>query len=116
MSPSPMFDPDTVYFGKARRSHIDCSSHGQAELIVRIANLGISGEIQVPADLAPCLKLLDRINVRIDKAVARFTELAESRTGDERVRRQIVELLEHWFVLGRETGKGEGVSEDPAEK
>jgi hypothetical protein len=102
LSPSPMFDPDTVYFGKARRSHVDCSSRGQAELIVRLADLGVSGEVQVPADLAPCLKLLDRVNIRIGKAVARFTELAESRTGDDRVRQQLVELLQRWFVLGRE--------------
>jgi hypothetical protein len=113
LSPSPMFDPDTVYFGKARRSHVDCSSHGQAELIVRIANLGVSGKVQVPADLGPCLKLLDRINVRIDKAIARFTELAESRTGDERVRQQLIEVLERWFVLGREESKRAISPEEP---
>jgi methylase of polypeptide subunit release factors len=113
LSPSPMFDPDTVYFGKARKSHIDCSSHGQAELVVRIANLGVSGEVLVPSDLGTCLKLLDRVNVRVDKAVARFTELAESRTGDERVRQQLAEALLHWFVLGREETKRATSPEDP---
>lgn len=112
LSPSPMFDPDTVYFGKARRSHVDCFSPGQAELVVRLANLGVSGQVQVPADLAPCLKLLDRINVRMDKAVARFTELAESRTSDERVQQQLVEAVTRWFVLGRETGKHAATSKD----
>lgn len=112
LSPSPMFDPNTVYFGKARKTHVDCPSRGQAELILRLANLGISGQLKLPADLGPCLKLLDRMNVRIDKAVARFAELAESRTGDERVRQDLVEALERWFVLGRETGKPAASPED----
>jgi methylase of polypeptide subunit release factors len=105
LSPSPMFDPNTVYFGKARKTHVDCLSRGQAELVVRLANLGISGQLKLPSELGPCMRLLDRINVRIDKAVARFAELAESRTGDERVRQELVEALERWFVLGRETPK-----------
>lgn len=105
LSPSPMFDPNTIYFGKARKTHVDCPSRGQAELILRLANLGVSGKLQLPGDLDGCLKLLDRVNVRIDKAVARLTELAESRTGDERVREQLVEVLQRWFVLGRETDK-----------
>jgi hypothetical protein len=105
LSPSPMFDPDTVYFGKSRRSHVDCPSHAQAELIVRLANLGVSGKVKLPADTGPCFKLLDRVNVRLDKAFARFRELAESRTSDERVREQLAEVLERWFVLGRKTTK-----------
>lgn len=113
LSPSPMFDPNTVYFGKARKTHVDCPSRGQAELIIRLANLGISGKLKLPADLASCLKLLDRVNVRIDRAVARFTELAESRTSDERVWQELLEVLERWFVLGRETDKPAASPEDP---
>jgi len=82
-----------------RQSYLDCQSRGQAELVVRLANLGISGDVKLPADLAPCLKLLDRLNRRMERAAARFTELAESRTGDERVRQQLIEVLERWFVL-----------------
>ena len=52
-----MFDPDTIYFGKARKTHVDCPSHGQAELILRLANLGVSGKVSLPADNAPCFKL-----------------------------------------------------------
>ncbi|HNS18901.1 MAG TPA: N-6 DNA methylase [Sedimentisphaerales bacterium] len=112
LSPSPMFDPNTVYFGKTRRTHVDCPSRGQAELVVRLANFGVSGKVKLPGDLDPCLKLLDRMEVRIDKAMARFAELAESRTGDERVRQQVLEALERWFVLGREEGKADTPPED----
>ena len=103
VSPSPMFDPNTVYFGKGGRSHVDYASRGQAELVVRLANLGISGEVRMPADLHACFKMLDRVNVRIGKAATRFIELAESRTGDESVREQLMEVLERWFVLGRDS-------------
>jgi len=96
-----MFSPNVVYFGKGRKSHMDCQSRGQAELAVRLANLGISGEVRLPADLAPCIKLLERVNRRIEGAAARFKELAESRTGDDRVQKQLMEVLESWFVLGR---------------
>ena len=94
--------PNTVYFGKAPKDYVDCPSRGQAELVVRLANLGVAGPVKVPADLQSCFKLLDRVNVRLDKARARFQELAESRTGDERVRKQLMDVLERWFVLGRE--------------
>ena len=112
LSPSPMFDPNTVYFGKGRRVHVDCQSRGQAELVARLANLGVVEEVKLPAELDPCFKLLDRVNVRLDKAVARLRELAESRTGDERTRQELMEVLERWFVLGRkETSAGESSQE-----
>jgi len=102
LSPSPMFDPDTVYFGKDRSVHLDCQSRGQAELVVRLANLGISGAVKLPSDLHACFKLLERVNSRVEKAAARFRELAESRTNDERVQTQLTDVLKRWFILGRE--------------
>jgi hypothetical protein len=58
------------------------------------------------------IRLLDRVNVRMDKATARFKELAESRTGDERIRVQLMKVLERWFVLGREGAKPGPLPED----
>ena len=57
--------------------------------------------MRLPADLGPCLKVLDRVDRRVERARARFKELAESRTGDERVQDQLMEVLERWFVVGR---------------
>jgi len=37
----------------------------------------------------------------MEKARSRFKELAESRTGDEAVQAQILEVLERWYVLGK---------------
>ncbi len=102
LSPTPMFDPDTVYFGKMHEAHMDCQSRGQAELAVRLANLGISGRIKVPADLDSCVKLLDRVDDRLDRHKRRFEELASSRISDPHLHTQIVDQLLRWFVLGRE--------------
>jgi hypothetical protein len=116
LSEDLMFSPNTVYFGKGRKGHIDCQSRGQAELVVRLASLGVHGQVRLPADLGPCLRVLDRVDRRVERAKARFKELAESRTGDERVQDQLMEVLEHWFVVGRRTAKPSAVEEaDEAE-
>jgi hypothetical protein len=100
-----MFSPNTVLFGKKRKSYLECQSRGQTQLVARLANLGLSGKVKLPADSSPCIKALERVNQRVEKAVARFKELAESRTSDERIQEQLMEVLERWFVLGREIPK-----------
>ena len=77
---------------RERKGHIDCQSRGQAELVVRLANLGVHGQVKLPAELGPCLKVLERVDRRVERARARFKELAESRTGDERVQEQLIEV------------------------
>jgi len=104
LSHSPMFDPNTVYFGRRLASHMDCASNGQAKLIVRLANVGVSGRVNVPADEAPCLSVLGEVDARLLAARRRFDELAESRTGDPRLQAQIVDQLLRWFVHGRSAG------------
>ena len=81
-----MFSPNVVYFGKSRKSHVDCPSRGQAELVASLANLGVSGEVKMPAQTGQCIKLLQRVKERMERIRVRFKELTESRTGDERVR------------------------------
>lgn len=113
MSPSPMFDPNTVYFGRrpggkgrpqSAGAQMDCVSNGQAKLIVRLASVGVSGWVNVPADEAACLTTLRAVDDRLQAARKRFDELAESRTSDPRLQAQIVDRLTRWFVHGRNTG------------
>ncbi|MBL8880210.1 MAG: hypothetical protein JNG88_13915 [Phycisphaerales bacterium] len=110
LSHSPMFDPNTVYFGRRTETkgraasagaHMDCPSNGQAKLIVRLANVGVSGWVNVPADEAPSLAVLGEVDARLLAARRRFDALAESRTGDPRLQAQIVDQLLRWFVHGR---------------
>jgi methylase of polypeptide subunit release factors/SOS-response transcriptional repressor LexA len=97
-----MFAPSTVYFGKTRKIYRDYRSREQAELAVFLANLGITGELRLPANPESCQKLLERLNARLEKVRARYQELAASRTSDARMRANLEEVLERWFLLGRE--------------
>ena len=101
VSKGEMFDAETVYFGKGRKTHLVCSCRGQAELVARVANLGINGEIGLPTDKAGCQALKAALESRLAQARARFEELAGRRTSDERRQEQMVSLLMQWFVRGR---------------
>ncbi len=106
LSPSPMFDPNTVYFGKLgagnkHAAHTDCVSRAQAELVVRLANAGVSGLINLPSDEADCRKLHRALDDRLNTALKRFDELASSRTSDTRLQAQVIDQLMRWFIHGR---------------
>ena len=122
VSNDAMFAPNTVYFGKGRKTFRDYPSRGQAELVARLANLGLSGDLKLPTKLDPCFKLLARVDERVARVRARFEELAANRTSDEKVQGQLVDVLQRWFVLGRQRGahhaesEQEGGGEEPAEK
>jgi len=96
-----MFDYETVYFGKKRQNHVVCPSRGTAELIARIASLGVTGRQLVPSDNDTATTLLGRLNERHDAALARFSQLVESRTPDLETQEEVLNVLERWFVLGR---------------
>ncbi len=96
-----MFDNEAVYFGKSRRAYMVCQSCGEAELIARMANLGVSGEVRVPQTDRAAMKMVDMLNVRHEKAAKRLRELAASRSADGDTQEQVTNLLERWFVLGK---------------
>jgi len=98
---SGMFDTQTVYFGKAKRQHIVAASRGQAELIARVADLGVTGGVCSPRSNEHTMKLLDAFNHRHAAAAKRLKELADSRSGDSETQEQVFKLLERWYVLGR---------------
>ncbi len=99
---NPLFGDKAVSFGRSQQSHVECASLEQARLVACLANVGVTGNVKLPNDKAACAKLLELVNARLNKARTRFRELAESRTGDERVRKQLEETLERWFVVGRD--------------
>jgi type I restriction-modification system DNA methylase subunit len=96
-----MFDNETVYFGKRRQEHVVCPSRGTAELLARIAGLGVSGSQVLPVDDATARDLLERLDQRHESASARLKELVESRTSDPDIQNEVFNVLERWFVLGR---------------
>jgi hypothetical protein len=96
-----MFDYETVYFGKKRQNHVVCPSRGTAQLIARIATLGVTGPQLVPSGDDVALSLLDRIDKRHEQSIMRFKQLVESRTPDAETQGEVLNVLERWFVLGR---------------
>ena len=96
-----MFDHETVYFGKKRQVHLVCPSRGTAELVTRMADLGISGIQVLPIDDAAAKSLLGRIEERHESASARLKELVESRTADLDTQNEVFNVLVRWFVLGK---------------
>jgi hypothetical protein len=66
-----------------------------------LANLGVSGDLKVPTTDEACTQIQKLVESRLEPVRSRFQELAASRTGDEGVRRQLMDVLERWFVLGR---------------
>lgn len=106
-----MFDQETVYFGRRQTVHVECPSRGTAELMHRAASLGVAGRVTLPTDNSIAMKLLDKLNHRHERAMARLRELAESRTGDEELRQQVLGLLERWFVVGKPNAAGRSATE-----
>ncbi len=96
-----LFDKETVYFGRARREYMECQSCGEAQLVARMATLGVSGEVSVPKTDRAAKKLLSTLNVRHEKVTTRLRELAASRSSDRDTQDQVFQLLERWYVLGK---------------
>jgi hypothetical protein len=102
MPASDMYDRAAVYFGRGKRTtRVECESRAQAELLAKVANLGLRGPLQVPTNEQECRHSLARLEVRLAEAQTVFQALAQSRSGDEKTRSQVVELLMHWFLQGR---------------
>jgi predicted small lipoprotein YifL len=103
MPASDMYDRDMVYFGRGQRvARVACRSRAQAELLSRLAGLGLRGPVQLPASEEASRQSLVRLDKRLAQARATFESLAHSRSGDDKTRVQVVELLLHWFLHGRD--------------
>ena len=95
-----------MYFGKGRRQHVDCRGRDQAELVARVANLGVTGDVTVPASGPAAAAVLAALNDRHERASVRLLELAANRSGDPDMREEVFRLLERWFVLGKPKAAG----------
>jgi hypothetical protein len=97
-----MFDRETVYFGKDRgAAKIVCASRAQAELIARLAELGMRGDCLVPEQESDCREMLNDLGKRAAAARVEFETFASSRVSDEKAQAEIVGLMMQWFLLGK---------------
>lgn len=94
-------ESETVYFGKTRKQFVVCESRGQAELLARVAELGVTGSVFVPKLQKAARELLAAVEARHDAAVEQLRDMASRRTGEGEAQEQIFKMLERWFVLGQ---------------
>jgi len=99
---SDMFDPSTVIFrGDKDTRHISYANPDQAELVSRLAVIGIRGQIAAPVEPADCRKCLRQLDARVTTAQERFAEIAALRTGTISLQQKTAALLMHWFIVGK---------------
>jgi methylase of polypeptide subunit release factors len=110
---NPLYGDAAVHFGKSKQTRLDFPSLEQAKLVAHLASLGVTGNLKIPKSAEACSQVHELVNARMDAATARFRELAESRTGDENVRQQLLNALARWYVLGREREHRVAVAEAP---
>lgn len=97
------FESATLFFGKNSGVNRVCANRAEAELLALIAREGLRGPVPVPRTEKECAALLQKLSARIAAARARFDELAEERAGTDKLRAQVVDQLNRWFVHGRPT-------------
>ncbi len=101
--PSDMFNANTVFFGNKRASQsVECPNRATAELLERVALLGIHGTINLPNTEKEARRAVAEMESRIGAAKEQFEQLAESRTGDARLAEEVIDVLMRWFVIGKE--------------
>ncbi len=96
-----MFDTETVYFGPRGEAHVTLPSRGSAELLRRMAELGVGGAATLPSENAAAMRLLDALDRRRATAESRLSELAASRAPTEEARADLLALLRRWYVRGK---------------
>jgi hypothetical protein len=98
---SHMFDSQIVYFGKGKDVAVEFDTREQADLVYLLAMSGVHGPIPMPTDEADVLRIRKLLEKRLSDAIEAFRTLASSRTNNEAVQTEVVDLLMHWFAVGR---------------
>lgn len=100
-SPDHFFEATTLFFGKNSGLSCVCASRAEAELLALIAGEGLRGPVSIPVTEKECVALSRTLSDRLAAARTRFAELAEERAGTDKLRAQVVDQLNRWFVHGR---------------
>jgi hypothetical protein len=99
-------DANTVFFrqsmsGKAVSKNLPLPSRSHAELVFRLAQLGLNGSIRLPEAESAARELKNRLEARLAGIEAKISHLALSRTSDERKAADVAGLLRHWMIHGK---------------
>lgn len=105
---SDMLDATTVFFrqGNAAKSQampLSFPFRCHAEIVFRVAQLGLHGPVRLPELEASTRELKRALDSRLAAVVEKSNHLALSRTNDERKTVDLAGLLQHWMIHGKPT-------------
>ncbi len=103
-----MLDASTVFFrqaagGKATSKPVPFPSRSHAEIVFKLARLGLHGSLRLPEAESGARKLNEQIDARLAAVAEKANHLARSRTSDERKVADLAGLLQHWMTHGKPT-------------
>jgi hypothetical protein len=97
-----MFNPSGVVFKGNKDNHqATYASPEQAALVAQLAEVGMSGRVDVPTSSSDCDRCLKQLQARLASAQERFAEVAALRTGTQSLQEKTAALLMQWYILGR---------------
>jgi len=104
--PNDMLDASTVFFsqrggGKTQTTTLALPSRCHAEMVFKLAQLGLHGVIRLPASQPAARKLQEQLDARLARIAADALRLANSRTSDEGKAADLSNLLQHWLIHGK---------------
>ena len=107
-----MLDASTVFFresggGKAAVKPLALPSRAHAEIIFKLAQLGLHGKVHLPDKESAAQVLKLKLDERLAMLMKRANHLAASRTSDDRKITDVSGLLQHWMVHGKPKRKGQ---------
>jgi methylase of polypeptide subunit release factors len=99
-------DANTVFFrqsisGQAVSKPMPLPSRSHAEIVFRLAQLGLHGGIRLPESPSAARELKEHLESRLAAIEAKAGHLAQSRAGDERKAADVAGLLRHWMIHGQ---------------
>jgi hypothetical protein len=101
-----MLDASTVFFrqstgGKAVSKPMPFPSRSHAEIVFRLARLGLHGSLRLPEAESAARLLNQQLDARLVAIAEKANHLARSRTSDERKAADLAGLLQHWLIHGK---------------
>ena len=107
-----MLDASTVFFrepggGKAAVKPLALPSRAHAEIIFKLAQLGLHGKVHLPDKESAAQVLKSKLDERLVALVEKANHLAASRTSDDRKISDVSGLLQHWMIHGKPKRKGQ---------
>jgi methylase of polypeptide subunit release factors len=96
-----MFEATTLYFGDKKQIDLILDNRAEAELLEKVASVGLRGKITIPKTEKETQNLLSKLENYLSEAEDVFTDSAQQYASDEKLQGQIKNIMFNWFVHGK---------------